>query len=539
MQDSLPKQAVVYIRYSSDRQFDGDSINRQTRSAEAFCKSNGYSIVRTILDEGESAFHGFHLSNGNLGKFLHEAEKGMFPGHVFLFEELSRLSRQGVLAVFTLVTRLLNAGLTVRDIASNAEIASLADLNKPEVALVMSVNAVVGAMHSGELSRKILAARASERARAAKDGLAFTARCPAWCTARLKEKPKAIPAHADTVRLIFDWAGAGLGAKAIVRRLILEKRKPFTKKWTAEYVTTILCNRAVLGYFQPCRLTFKTRPNGKQFRVRVPVGEQILLYPAVVTISQWNAARASVDGRNRVKGKPVGNRHADRCNNVLAPLVYDATLGRIMNFYQKKSDPYAYLVTKWEPDTKSNYIRYDRLEKAFLKFLEATDWKAVAGHGKTEEERVAENALEDALAEAERSSSAITRLTAMIEEAEAEGRFAGLQELAARIEHHKAKLLTLRGRANELRGTVEAARARSDALHSPAELLARIAAQDTETRLALKTQIAKRVSKIEVYFAERRSPVVRCTFTNGCTKFVLDGSIAYDPAKVRAFLKSP
>src|SRR6516225_8385236 len=117
--NSSPKPAVVYIRFSSDKQAVGDSVNRQTKSAAAFCKSAGYTVAKTITDEGESAFHGLHLSNGDLGRFLREADKGTFQNHVFLFEELTRLSRQGVLAVFTLVTRLLNAGLTVRDITTS------------------------------------------------------------------------------------------------------------------------------------------------------------------------------------------------------------------------------------------------------------------------------------------------------------------------------------------------------------------------------------------------------------------------------------
>jgi hypothetical protein len=541
--NSSPKPAVVYIRFSSDKQAVGDSVNRQTKSAAAFCKSAGYTVAKTITDEGESAFHGLHLSNGDLGRFLREADKGTFQNHVFLFEELTRLSRQGVLAVFTLVTRLLNAGLTVRDIATGVEIASLADLNKPQVALVMSVNAVVGAMHSGELSRKLLNRRQSERDRAARDGLAFTPVAPAWICAKLEEKPVAIRARASTVSLIFDWAASGLGAKSIVRRLIAEKREPFnrTRQWTAAYVTTILANRAVLGYYQPHRLTLETRPDGKQVKVRVPVGEEILLYPAVVTMSQWEAARAAVDSRNRVKGKAVGTRRADNVNSVLSPLVRDATLGRIMNFYQKKGD-HPYLVTKWQARSRSNYLRYDVLERALLRFLTTADWKEIAGHGQSEEEKSAENALNAVLADIERSSRAIAGITAAIEEAEAEGKFDGLRILSARVEEHQARLSLLAEKRDALQLTLDAARARAEALHSPAELLSKIAARDAATRLALKTQIARRVAKIEVHFNRANSRVARVTFTNGAVKFVLiqsiGGAIAYDPDEIPATLKA-
>jgi DNA invertase Pin-like site-specific DNA recombinase len=545
--NSSPKPAVVYIRFSDEKQSKGDSVNRQNRSFAAFCKANGYTVVQTIQDEGESAFTGMHLSNGNLGRFLREADKGSFQGHVFLFEELTRLSRQGVLAVFTLVTRLLNAGLTVRDITTGVEIATLADLNKPLVALVMSVNAVVGAMHSGELSRKLLAVRQSERDRAAALGIASTPVCPAWCSAKPGEKPQAVPARASTVSLIFDLAASGLGAKSIVRQLIAKHRDPFnrTVRWTPEYVTTILANRSVLGYFQPHRLTVESRPDGKQVKVRVPVGEEIALYPAVVTVSQWNEARAAVEARNRLKGRAVGTRRADgNVNNVLSPLVFDGTRHRIMNFYQKAGD-HPYFVTKWAAKSKSNYLRYDVLEGAFLKFLEATDWKEIAGHGQSEEEKAAQNDLEALLVDIEKSRRAVAGIEKAIEEAEAEGKFEGLRALAARVEGHQSRLATLADKQNALRGILEAAQAKCEALHSPEELLAKIAAQDVKTRLALKAQIARRVARIEVHFNSLSSQVARVTFSNGCVKWVLIsasgrgrkrsvGGWTWDPAKIRA-----
>jgi DNA invertase Pin-like site-specific DNA recombinase len=541
--NSLQKPAIVYIRFSDEKQSKGDSVNRQTK----FCKANDYTVAQTITDEGESAFHGLHLSNGNLGKFLREAEKGSFRDHVFCFDELSRLSRMGVYETFGLVIRLIHAGLIVRDMKSGITITTVKDLNKPDVSLVMSVHAVVGAMHSEELSRKLLHRRQAEREQAAKDGKAFTPVCPAWCSAKPGTKPVAIPARARSVSLIFDWAAAGLGAKSIVRRLIAEHREPFgrKRKWTAEYVTTILANRAVLGYFQPHKLTLETRPDGKQVTVRKPVGEEIALYPAVVTVSQWNEARAAVEARNRLKGRAVGTRRADgNVNNVLSPLVFDGTRHRIMNFYQKAGD-HPYFVTKWAAKSKSNYLRYDVLEGAFLKFLEATDWKEIAGHGQSEEEKAAQNDLEALLVDIEKSRRAVAGIEKAIEEAEAEGKFEGLRALAARVEGHQSRLAALADKQNALRGILEAAQAKCEALHSPEELLAKIAAQDVKTRLALKAQIARRVARIEVHFNSPSSQVARVTFSNGCVKWVLIsasgrgrkrsvGGWTWNPAKIRA-----
>jgi hypothetical protein len=46
-------------------------------------------------------------------------------------------------------------------------------------------------------------------------------------------------------------------------------------------------------------------------------------------------------------------------------------------------------------------------------------------------------------------------------------------------------------------------------------------AREAGTRLALKTQITRRVARIKVRFNRPASPVARVTFTNGAVKFVL------------------
>jgi hypothetical protein len=108
--------------------------------------------------------------------------------------------------------------------------------------------------------------------------------------------------------------------------------------------------------------------------------------------------------------------------------------------------------------------------------------------------------------------------------------------MSARVEGHQARLLSLNDRADELRSTLEAARARAEALHTPEELLSKIAAKDSATRLALKAAIARRVAKIEVHFNRPSSRVTRVTFKNGAKRWIL-GSHAYDPDQILAPLR--
>jgi DNA invertase Pin-like site-specific DNA recombinase len=517
---SSAKPAILYIRFSSDRQAEGHSVERQTDTAANYVKANGYTIVRTITEEGESAFHGFHLSNGDLGKFLLEADKGAFKGHTFFFEELTRLSRQGVLATLTLITHLLEAGLVVRDITSGIEITEPADLDKPQVSPAVCTNAMLGRMHSHELSRKLLARRQSEREKAAKDGKAFTPICPAWIKAELKEKPVLIEDRANTVSRIFDLAAQGYGAKTIVRLLIAEKRTAFTRtgRWSPEYVISILKNRAVLGYYQPHKLSIEVRPGGKKVKVRVPVGEEILMYPPAVSMTQFEAARVQVKAKDRNAGRPVGLRQGGSVNSILNPLVYDADLGRLMNFYQKNGD-HPYLVTKWAAGSKSHYLRYDHFERAFLGFLTDLDWQAVATEAESLEVRELQAELETALLEIDRRTQRLATLQKFVDD----GVFS--KSLWENLDLEKTALAEAVSRRRELESTVTEARRKVQALYSPEQLLAAIRAGDTGLRLRLKEEIQKRVTRIDVYFKPQASlpakhQLARVRFINGSERWI-------------------
>src|SRR5580704_4765298 len=128
------KPAIAYIRYSSDRQSEGDSTRRQIETAKSYCASKGFSLEKIISDEGQSAYHGHNLSNGNLGKFLDEVDK--FRGYAFVVEEVDRLSRQGVLATFELIGKLLSAGLEVHEINTSKVIKELDDLDSAETGIL-------------------------------------------------------------------------------------------------------------------------------------------------------------------------------------------------------------------------------------------------------------------------------------------------------------------------------------------------------------------------------------------------------------------
>ena len=513
------KPAIAYIRYSSDRQSEGDSTRRQIETAKSYCASKGFSLEKIISDEGQSAYHGHNLSNGNLGKFLDEVDK--FRGYAFVVEEVDRLSRQGVLATFELIGKLLSAGLEVHEINTSKVIKELDDLDSAETGILTAVRGILAKEHSRKLSVRVKAARSNERDQAREDGLAFTSLCPSWCIATPGQKIVLIESRAATVRRIFELAAEGLGCRRIVKTLEAEKREPFSvgsrgSKWAPEFVHRLLNNRSVLGEYQPHKLA---QSNGKT--VRVLNGEPIEhFFPTAVTQSLWNAARDMVDRKNHSKGVHGGNRGGGRygsANSIFGPIVYDLQNASLMGYWKKQGD-HAYMVTRWQSGKKQHYVRYDRLEKAFLSFLSDLDWKAVAGHGDSAEVTAATARREAVLGEINSISRKIAQLEKLVED----GSFS--KSLFDTLDDLKSKLIDATSREEKLASEVNRARAKVAALHSSEELIQMIRDGDPDRRLRLKSLIAQRVSRIDIEFADGKPRQAIVRLINGFTDVILFGS---------------
>ena len=219
MQTSLARPAVLYVRFSESRQADGDSIKRQTKNAQAYCQSHGLAIVRTITDKGKSAYHGLHISNGELGKFLAEVDAGAYQNHVFLIEEVDRLSRAGNKTASDLQLRLFAGGMEIHEFKTGLVLTGPDDLDSLDKGLVSTLRNSLAKDESRKRSLRLLSVRNSEREQAAQNGLAFTSRCPAWLKAQIGAKPVEIRKYCDTVRYIFDLAGQGLADRNLRRPL--------------------------------------------------------------------------------------------------------------------------------------------------------------------------------------------------------------------------------------------------------------------------------------------------------------------------------
>lgn len=98
---------LIYCRYSSSHQHDGESIERQITLCNQAARLHQLDPVTHVYkDEGKSAFSGANLS-GKLGELLHDLEQGIYKGPVtLLVESVDRLSRGEIQDASGLVQRL-------------------------------------------------------------------------------------------------------------------------------------------------------------------------------------------------------------------------------------------------------------------------------------------------------------------------------------------------------------------------------------------------------------------------------------------------
>ncbi|MFU0963918.1 recombinase family protein [Kluyvera ascorbata] len=104
---------ISYIRWSSQRQASGTTIERQTEAARLYAAENNLEY-HEIRDEGVSAFKGRNSKKGELADFIADVESGAIPSDSWLYvENLDRLSRATVRNALKLLLHITDLGVTV------------------------------------------------------------------------------------------------------------------------------------------------------------------------------------------------------------------------------------------------------------------------------------------------------------------------------------------------------------------------------------------------------------------------------------------
>jgi DNA invertase Pin-like site-specific DNA recombinase len=289
--------AYSYIRFSSKKQEEGDSIRRQAEDTTAWAKRNDIHLDTSLkIDRGISAFRGKNRDLGSLSAFLKQVEGGrVLPGSFLVVESLDRLTRQEIQPALLLILNLLQQGIRVVQLKP---VEVVYDSKSDTTAIVlMLVELSRGHSESKVKSERIGAAWAQRRKKARDKSGLMTRKLPAW----VKEEADwlvVIPERAEVVQRIFSLSANGHGLYAIMRRLTEDDVPAFgpSGHWSLTYIDLILKDRRALGEYQP------------RVRGGKADGEPIQDYfPRVVSDEAWELARQGARLRHRRPGRTGGS----------------------------------------------------------------------------------------------------------------------------------------------------------------------------------------------------------------------------------------
>ncbi|MCW2205606.1 DNA invertase Pin-like site-specific DNA recombinase [Bradyrhizobium elkanii] len=357
------------MRLSTGPQLKGDGKRRQLKASRAYAEANGLELAEDAQyeDLGVSAFKGANVRGGKLGLFLDAVRSGAVkPGSYLLVESLDRLTRQELLKAQSLFLSIIQGGINVVTLADGRLYpAGTNDLGD----LIYSLVVMARAHEESQIkSQRIGSAWKNKRTRAASQ-VPMTKWCPAWLTLaedRTCYEPN--PERVEIVRGIFEDAASGMGVYSIATGLNQRGVPTFDSPngWHTSYVAKILCNRAVLGEFQPHR-----REAGK----RVPDGEPSRsYYPAIIDEAMFYRVQLAKSER-RVSGK---GRKGTAFTNLFSGLAVCAYCNSPMKLENKGSGRKGgiYLVCDGvlrKLGCPGIRWRYRDFETSFLAFVEEVD----------------------------------------------------------------------------------------------------------------------------------------------------------------------
>lgn len=126
----VPK-VYLYMRYSTAKQEEGTSFDRQMRLAKEVAATHGLEIQEVMFDKGVSGFTGANRLRGELGAFLAKITQGeVAPGSILIIENQDRLSRERPYIVLGMIEQFRDAGIRVltadrRELTSDEEMDEL------------------------------------------------------------------------------------------------------------------------------------------------------------------------------------------------------------------------------------------------------------------------------------------------------------------------------------------------------------------------------------------------------------------------------
>lgn len=355
------KIAYSYIRFSTSRQANGDSIRRQTELARDYASDNNLDLQDvSISDFGVSAYRGSNAIEGALGAFLKLVGDGKINSDCYLLvESFDRLSRQAVEEALALLLQVVNQGITLVTL-SDKHVYRRGELDMTK--LILSIVTMSRANEESEMkSQRTSAAWNKARLDAIEGIKAKNSRLPDWlCWSKDKTEFIVDQRANQIVQMAFELSAGGLGIELIAKQLNQQGYRTFKKQsmWRSSGISNLLRNRALIGEHQ----FFKKNPDGKRERVGAPISNY---YPDVISKSLFLSVQQGMDSRNK---RGSGNR-AGQFTNLFTGLIRCGECGAaVVTSSQTIKTPSGYLKCTVRCDSKAR-MNYKYTEPQVLSAL--------------------------------------------------------------------------------------------------------------------------------------------------------------------------
>lgn len=341
-----------YMRWSSDRQQDGSTEERQRAAQKRFCQHYGLTLVEELTDAGVSSYRGCNYHEGKLGEVIARAKRGEIPaGSLLLFENADRMTRMGLSKAVPLFFEILGAGLKI-GIADRLQIYTpgTLDLGGLMTILVDMERANAESSRKSGFSRNGWAKNHLKM----EEGQVVTGKAPQWL-----EVVEGKFVERDTIvaqiQALFAQS-LQYGVAEACRRVNAEHGST----WKIHQVQYLLKNRRVIGEH--------TITNYSETAGRNVASDRILTdyYPPIIDKNLFAEVQAVIASRKPFAGKQDANNL-----NIYRGLLTCAACGGSVRFMVKTAKEYFLCTNSMTntcklPGTQS--IRGEHLRRLLFKF---------------------------------------------------------------------------------------------------------------------------------------------------------------------------
>lgn len=365
-----------YVRFSSLKQMDGNSIARQTALIDNYIEKQkenyDVKIIDAYRDLGISAFRGKNLKIGEIKNFLDGIEDGTISNNsVLIVEGFDRITRSRGFDAVALILSILNSNVKILTLDDN----TLYDrgIRGQDSNQLFKIQFIVErANNESETKSARLKAAWKNRFDLIASGKkkVITGKTPWWLKIENGEYVL-IPERVKEIKKVFNLLKTN-GAQLTANKMNEDPER--IKNWSLGAVQILSRNISVYGCFQAKHNTYNEQGSLKKVNAGEPVEN---FYPKAITKKEFELVRFSILARQNDKLRYSGRRPVN-FKNIFSGITKCAHCGgSYRNAYRCSADKryeYRYLICSNSQNglctsgIKNLSVNYILVEKAFFKY---------------------------------------------------------------------------------------------------------------------------------------------------------------------------